>query len=224
MPGLRESSREGGDHGSPMDSLWAVAMLTLMTACSSADTGKRPEPGPETSSQVADTAGQDVPWALEDRDNPALPPAADRFRRTHLRWRCPPRKPRSRRTDVRTSRSRGLARGQRTHPVADGRGCDPGPLSAGEDVARDLHRRSQWRARLAGVWRTACRRRGFPANSNRPSSPVVAHNGPDGGLLFELPDHLDNRLPAKEWVIGLTDGWPAWPSREAPSREATRRR
>lgn len=50
-----------------------VAMLTLVTACSSADTDTSTEPGPEPSGQVAEAARQDVPSALEDRDNPAFP-------------------------------------------------------------------------------------------------------------------------------------------------------
>ncbi len=53
--------------------LVAVAMLTLVTACSSADTDKHTDPGPEPSGQVADAAREDVPSALDDRDNPAFP-------------------------------------------------------------------------------------------------------------------------------------------------------
>ena len=48
-------------------------MLTLVTACSSADTDENTDPGPEPSGQVADAAREDVPSALDDRDNPAFP-------------------------------------------------------------------------------------------------------------------------------------------------------
>lgn len=53
--------------------LLVVAMLTLLTACSSAETLANTEPGPEPSAQPADAARQDVPSALDDRDNPAFP-------------------------------------------------------------------------------------------------------------------------------------------------------
>jgi len=53
--------------------LVGVVMLTLVTACSSADTDENTDPGPEPSGQVADAAREDVPSALDDRDNPAFP-------------------------------------------------------------------------------------------------------------------------------------------------------
>jgi len=53
--------------------LVAVVMLTLVTACSSADTDEHTDPGPEPSGRVADAAREDVPSALDDRDNPAFP-------------------------------------------------------------------------------------------------------------------------------------------------------
>ncbi len=53
--------------------LMAVVTLMLVAACSSADTDENTDPGPESSSQVEDSARQDVPSALDDRDNRAFP-------------------------------------------------------------------------------------------------------------------------------------------------------
>jgi len=53
--------------------LVVVAMLTLVTACSSADPDENTGAGPEPSGQVANAAREDVPSALDDRDNPAFP-------------------------------------------------------------------------------------------------------------------------------------------------------
>ena len=54
--------------------LVAVAMLTLVASCSSADTDKLTDRGPGPSGQVAGAPREDVPSALDDRDNPAFPP------------------------------------------------------------------------------------------------------------------------------------------------------
>jgi len=53
--------------------LLAVAMLTVVTACSSADTDENTDRGREPSGQHAAAAREDVPSALDDRDNPAFP-------------------------------------------------------------------------------------------------------------------------------------------------------
>lgn len=53
--------------------LLAVAMLTVVTACSSADTDANTDRGREPSGQHAAAAREDVPSALDDRDNPAFP-------------------------------------------------------------------------------------------------------------------------------------------------------
>lgn len=53
--------------------LVAVVMLTLVTACSSAATDRNNDPRPERSGQFADAARQDVPSALDDRDDPTFP-------------------------------------------------------------------------------------------------------------------------------------------------------
>ena len=53
--------------------LVVVAMLTLVTACSGADTAENTAAGPEPSGQVVDASGQDVPSALDDREDPAFP-------------------------------------------------------------------------------------------------------------------------------------------------------
>lgn len=53
--------------------LMVVAMLTLVTACSSIDTDKNTDPGPESSGPQAAAAREDVPSALDDPNNPAFP-------------------------------------------------------------------------------------------------------------------------------------------------------
>ena len=53
--------------------LLAVAMLTVVTACSSADTDENTDRDREPSGQHAAAAREDVPSALDDRDNPAFP-------------------------------------------------------------------------------------------------------------------------------------------------------
>ncbi len=52
-------------------SLMAVAMLTLVTACSSIE--RKSEPGPESFGPTAAAAREDVPSALDDPGNPAFP-------------------------------------------------------------------------------------------------------------------------------------------------------
>ena len=53
--------------------LAAVALLSMVTACSGVDSAEGTDPAPKSSSSPAAAPTEDVPSALEDRNNPAFP-------------------------------------------------------------------------------------------------------------------------------------------------------